>query len=119
AVSGGLDSLIVGESQVLGQVRQAIQTAKSAGTAGPYLSQLFNQAVRAGKRVRSETLIGEGAASVSYAAVELAKKIFDDLSGKRVLLVGAGKMAELAAKNLAEQGVSTIYVANRSAEHAA
>jgi len=118
SVAAGLDSLVVGESQVLGQVRHALALAQEAGTAGPYLTQLFNQAVHVGKRVRAETPIGNGAASVSYAAVELARKVLGGLEGKRVLLVGAGKTAELAARSLAGRGVASVVVANRSTENA-
>ncbi len=119
SVAAGLDSLVVGESQVLGQVRKAYEQALNFQSAGPVLSGLFHWGIRVGKRVRSETGISEGAASISYAAVELARKIFESLQEKRVLIVGAGKMAELAAKNLADQGVPVIYVANRTPAHSA
>lgn len=119
AVAGGLKSLVLGEAQILGQVKEAYRLSAERGAAGPVISHLFQQALHAGKRVRSETGIGQGAVSVSYAAVELARKIFEDLADKVVLLVGAGKMAELAVKNLADQGSPKILVANRTREHAA
>lgn len=111
-VAAGLDSLVLGEAQILGQVRAAL--ALSGAAAGPVISRLFREALTLGKRVRRETGIGDGAASVSYAAVELAKKIFGRLDGTSVLLVGAGKMAELAVKNLAAAGVRSVVIANRS-----
>lgn len=114
SVAAGLDSLVVGEAQVMGQVKEARRRAAKERAVGPVLSNLFDQALRVGKRARTETGIGEGAASVSYAAVELAKKIFDDLTDKKILLVGAGKMAELAAKNLVGQGTPQVMVANRT-----
>lgn len=113
-VSAGLDSLVLGEPQILGQVRQALVLAEEAGTVGPFLRRLMETALRVGKRARSETAISEGAASISHAAVELASRVFGDLEGRNVLLVGAGKMGELAARNLAEHGISSIFVANRT-----
>jgi len=118
SVASGLRSLVLGEAQILGQVREAYRLAAECGAAGPVISHLFQQAVHVGKRVRSETGIGQGAVSVSYAAVELARKIFDDLSGKGILLIGAGKMAELALKNLADHASPRIWVANRTLAHA-
>ncbi len=117
-VAAGLDSLVLGEPQVLGQVRDAFLLAQGAGTVGPVLSQLFRQALELGKRVRAETGLGEGAASVSYAAVVLARRIFGSLDGRQVLLIGAGKMGELALKNLLSQGAGMVWVANRTAERA-
>lgn len=119
SVAAGLDSLILGEPQILGQVRDAYELAAASQSAGPVVSELFHRGIRAGKRVRTETRIAEGAASVSYAAVELAKRVFQSLKGKRVLLIGAGKMAELAAKNLVDQKVGTLLVANRTPQSAA
>lgn len=113
-VAGGLDSLVIGEAQVLGQVRDALKRAARAGAAGAFITNLFNQAIRAGKRVRTETPIGHGAASVSHAAVQLAREHFADLSQTAVLLVGAGEMAELAARNLMTHGVGRLLVANRT-----
>lgn len=117
-VAAGLDSLLVGEPQILGQVRDALQAALHARTAGPYLSRLFQHALAAGKRVRSETAIGESATSLSYVAVELARKVFGSLTGRTVLLVGAGQMSELALKTLVSHGAATVLVANRTRAHA-
>ena len=117
-VAAGLDSLVPGESQIMGQVKAALETAESAGTAGPILHRLFGQALHAGRRVRNETQIGENPASVSAAAAELAARIFDDLAERTILLIGAGKMGELAAANLIERGVGRLVVANRSLEKA-
>ena len=113
-VSASLDSMMIGEPQILGQVKDAFGLAQACETVGPQLHQLFSQAFSVAKRVRTETEIARHAVSVSFAAVELAKKIFDGLSGRAVLLVGAGKMSELAAKHLVEQGAFPIYVANRT-----
>jgi glutamyl-tRNA reductase len=113
-VSCGLDSLVPGEAQILGQVRAAYQAARATGAAGPVLHHLFRQALHVGKRVRSETGIGESPASVSSAAAELAARVFGDLERCSVLLVGAGKMGELAARNLVSRGVGALVVANRS-----
>ena len=113
-VSASLDSMMLGEPQILGQVKDAFALAQACGTVGPQLHPLFSQAFNVAKRVRTETEIARHAVSVSFAAVELAKKIFDSLSGRAVLLVGAGKMGELASKHLVEQGAFPIYVANRT-----
>jgi glutamyl-tRNA reductase len=113
-VSSSLDSMMIGEPQILGQVKDAFALAQACETVGPQLHPLFSQAFSVAKRVRTETEIARHAVSVSFAAVELAKKIFDGLSGRAVLLVGAGKMSELAAKHLVEQGAFPIYVANRT-----
>ncbi len=113
-VASSLDSMMVGEPQILGQVKDAFALAQSCETIGPTLHRLFTQAFAVAKKVRSETEIAHHAVSVSFAAVELAKKIFAGLGGKAVLLVGAGKMGELAAKHLVEQGAFPIYVANRT-----
>jgi glutamyl-tRNA reductase len=113
-VAASLDSMIVGEPQILGQVKDAFALAQACETVGPQLHLLFSQAFHVAKRVRTETEIARHAVSVSFAAVELAKKIFEGLGGRAVLLVGAGKMSELAAKHLAEQGAFPIYVANRT-----
>ena len=114
-VSAGLDSLIPGESEILGQVRAAYDAASP----GPLLDRVFRQALQLGKRVRTETAIGESPASVPAAAAALAAQVFGDLSDRRVLLVGAGRIGELAAGNLSARGASIAYVANRSAEGAA
>jgi glutamyl-tRNA reductase len=113
-VACGLDSLVPGEAQILGQVRAAYQAARASGAAGPVLHHLFRQALNVGKRVRSETGIGESPASVSSAAAELAARVFGDLERCSVLLVGAGTMGELAARNLVARGVGALVVANRS-----
>src|SRR5947199_4677189 len=112
-VASSLDSMMIGEPQILGQVKDAFALAQSCETVGPALHTLFTQAFAVAKRVRSETEIARHAVSVSFAAVELAKKIFEGLDGKSVLLVGAGKMSELAARHLVEQGVFPVYVTNR------
>jgi glutamyl-tRNA reductase len=113
-VAAGLDSMVPGEGEILGQVRDAFE----AGTTGPVLDRLFSQAIHAGKKVRTETAIAESPASVSSAAAALAAQVFGDLAGCRVLLVGAGKMGELAARNLVSRGASIAVVANRSPEKA-
>lgn len=117
-VAGGLDSLVPGEAQIIGQVRDAFESAERTGAAGPVLHRLFRQALHAGRRVRAETGIGENPTSVSAAAAELAARVFDDLGRRRVLLIGAGKMGELAAANLMSRGVGSLVVANRSTEKA-
>jgi glutamyl-tRNA reductase len=113
-VAASLDSMMIGEPQILGQVKDAFALAQSCETVGPQLHSLFSQAFSVAKRVRTETEIARHAVSVSFAAVELAKKIFAGLGGRAVLLVGAGKMSELAAKHLVEQGAFPIYVTNRT-----
>ena len=117
-VSASLDSMMVGESQILGQVKDAFALAQSCQTVGPTLHTLFTQAFAVAKKVRTDTDIGRHAVSVSFAAVELARKIFAGLGGKAVLIVGAGEMSELAARHLVEQGAFPIYVANRTAARA-
>jgi glutamyl-tRNA reductase len=118
-VACGLDSLVLGESQIQGQVVQAYQVSLAHGTAGTVINALFRTALRAGKRARTETAINEHATSISHVAVELASQIFDDLAQRRVLLIGAGEMAELAAKNLVDNGVGGLLVVNRSPGRAA
>jgi glutamyl-tRNA reductase len=117
-VAAGLDSMVPGEAQILGQVREAYEAAREAGTAGSTLHRLFRQALRVGKRVRTETAIGENPASVSSAAAELAERVFEGLEGRRILLIGAGKTADLTAANLISRGVGEIVVANRSPDRA-
>jgi glutamyl-tRNA reductase len=117
-VGASLDSMIVGEPQILGQVKQAYEQSLSAGTTGDVLNRLFAKAIQVGKRVRTETNIGSGAVSISFAAVELAKKIFQSLENKTVAIVGAGEMSELTAQHLVENGVSNVIVANRTYERA-
>jgi glutamyl-tRNA reductase len=113
-VAASLDSMMLGEPQILGQVKDAFALAQSEQTIGPTLHALFSQAFAVAKKVRTETEIGRHAVSVSFAAVELAKKIFTGLEGRAVLLVGAGKMSELAARHLVEQGAFPVYVTNRT-----
>jgi glutamyl-tRNA reductase len=113
-VAASLDSMMIGEPQILGQVKDAFALAQSCQAVGPALHTLFTQAFAVAKRVRTETEIARHAVSVSFAAVELAKKIFAGLTGRAVLLLGAGKMGELAAKHLVEQGAFPIYVVNRT-----
>jgi glutamyl-tRNA reductase len=117
-VTSSLDSMVVGEPQILGQVKEAYRIASDAGTVGAHLSALMNRAFAVAKKVRSETGISQSAVSVSYAAVELARKIFGDLSGKTVMIIGASKMGELAAKHLKRNGVSSVLVTNRTFERA-
>jgi glutamyl-tRNA reductase len=117
-VASSLDSLVIGEPQILGQVRDAYKRALDAGTLGRHLSPLFQYAFTVAKRVRTETAIGANAVSVSFAAVELARKIFESLKDKTVLLVGAGEMAELAARHFVEAGVARVLVSNRTEERA-
>src|SRR5262249_48968038 len=113
-VAASLDSMILGEPQILGQVKEAFALAQSSSTVGPLLHSLMAQAFAVAKRIRTETEVGRHAVSIAYAAVELGRKIFGSLEGKAVLLIGAGEMAELAAKHLVEQGALPVYVANRT-----
>ncbi|WP_110111518.1 glutamyl-tRNA reductase [Bacillus sp. CGMCC 1.16541] len=117
-VSCGLDSMVLGETQILGQVRSSFLLAQEQGAVGTVFNQLFKQAVTLAKRAHHETEIGANAVSVSYAAVELAKKIFGDLTSKNILILGAGKMGELAAKNLYGSGAKKVTVINRTFEKA-
>jgi glutamyl-tRNA reductase len=117
-VSCGLDSMVLGETQILGQIRTSFLSAQEYQTAGTIFNQLFKQAITLAKRAHSETDIGSNAVSVSYAAVELAKKIFGDLTNKHVLILGAGKMGELAVQNLHSNGVKKVTVINRTMEKA-
>jgi glutamyl-tRNA reductase len=117
-VAAGLDSLIPGEAQILGQVRAAYEAACEADAVGPTLHRLFGQALRVGRRVRTETAIAENPASISSAAAQLAESLLGDLRRRRVLVVGAGKMADLAAVNLVARGAESLVVANRSPESA-
>lgn len=114
AVACGIDSQVLGESQILGQVQEAYERARRVGGAKSVLSKLFRAALSAGKRARTETKIGRNAASISSAAVELAKRVWGDLRAKKILLIGTGKMGELAAKNLLKHGAQAISVANRT-----
>ncbi len=117
-VASSLDSMIVGESQILGQIKEAFDTALTHKTTGLILNKVVKKAISVAKRVRTDTKIAEMAVSVSYAAVELAKKIFSDLSDKTVLLVGAGEMAKLAAQHFIANGVRHVRVTTRTPQHA-
>ena len=117
-VASSLDSMVVGESQILGQVKEAFATARTTGTVGGELEHLLQGAFSAAKKVRSETEIGSNSVSIASVAVELARKIFGSLNGRTVFLVGAGKMSELAARHLVQQGAGTILVTNRTLERA-
>ena len=117
-VGASLDSMIVGEPQILGQLKQAYRDATERDATGMILNRLMHKAFSVAKRIRTETDIGSSAVSISYAAIELAKKIFGNLKNKRAMLVGAGEMAELAAQHLMNQGVAEVVVANRTFERA-
>ena len=114
-VAAGLDSMVPGEGEILGQVRAAYE----AGACGPVLDRLFRGALHAGRKARAETAIGESPSSVSAAAAALAQQVFGELEGRRVLIVGAGKVGELAARNLISRGAEVAFVANRSSDRAA
>lgn len=117
-VACGLDSMVIGETQILGQVRDAYQDSVAAGNVGKVLHQVFEQAVAVGKRAQTETRIGQNAVSVSYAAVELAKKVFRSLDGRRCMAIGAGETAKLTVRHLQASGVQDIVIANRTLERA-
>jgi glutamyl-tRNA reductase len=117
-VTAGLESMIVGEAEVQGQVKRAYEAALAAGTTGPLTNRLFGAALQAGKRVRSETGIGRERVSVSTVAVDLARDVVGDLRARSVVIIGAGETAELTARALADQGVRTVFVANRHAARA-
>jgi glutamyl-tRNA reductase len=117
-VTAGLESMITGEAEVQGQVKRAYDAALAAGTTGPLTNRLFGAALQAGKRVRSETGIGRERVSVSTVAVDLARDVVGDLSSRSVIIIGAGETAELTARALAQQGVHTVFVANRHADRA-
>jgi len=117
-VSSSLDSMVLGEAQILGQVKDAYSLAKDLRSTGLVLNQLFKKAFSIAKKVREETGIAERSVSISSAAVELAQKIFDDLENRTVMLVGTGEMAELAAKHLISYGVKTVYVTSRTYDRA-
>ena len=117
-VTAGLDSMIIGETEVQGQVKRAYELALVEGATGPVLNRLFRGALAAGKRARSETGISEGALSVPQVAVELAQRTLGDLTSRRVLVVGAGETAELAARALAARGVEAVFIANRRYDRA-
>jgi glutamyl-tRNA reductase len=117
-VASGLESMIVGEAEVQGQVRRAYELALAAGTTGPLTNRLFRAALEAGKRVRTQTGIGRARVSVSTVAVELARQAVGDLAARSVIVIGAGETSERTAQALADQGVTTIFVANRRADRA-
>ena len=117
-VAAGLDSMVLGEPQILGQLKEAYGFAAGKNTTGFVINKLMHTTFSVAKRVRTETKIGSYAVSISYVAVELAKKIFESLEGKKAMLIGAGEMAELAAKHLLTNGITQIIVANRTYERA-
>jgi glutamyl-tRNA reductase len=118
-VAAGLDSLVVGEPQVLGQVKEAHTIAGESQTVGPVLNRLFHSSFTVGKRVRTETGLGAGAVSIGYAAVSLARKIFGDLRGRSVAVIGAGEMGKLTARHMKSQGVQHVTIVSRTMAHAA
>lgn len=117
-VASGLDSMVLGEPQILGQMKQSFALATHAASLGPILSRLFQHAFAVAKLVRSQTDIGAHPVSVAYAAVQIARRIFEDLKGQTVLLIGAGEMVSLVARYLQQQGVGQLIVANRSIDRA-
>ena len=117
-VASSLDSMVVGEPQILGQVKESYSAARSVGAVGAELERLLQSTFAAAKKVRTETQIGANSVSIASVAVDLARKIFGSLEGKRVLLVGAGKMSELAARHLMQQGAGSLLIANRTQERA-
>src|SRR3990167_9232549 len=117
-VASSLDSMVVGETQILGQVKAAYAVARATGTLGGTLEEVLTRSFSVAKRIRTETGVASSAVSISYAAVELARKIFGSLEGKHILLIGAGKMSELAAKHLLTSGAASIFVTNRTPERA-
>ncbi len=118
SVATGIDSLMLGDIQILGQMKDAYNTGVELGMVGTIMHHACQIALKAGKRAKSETKISEGAVSVSYAAVELAEKIFGNLKGRTAMLIGAGEAAELAAKDLKPKGIGKLYIANRTLERA-
>lgn len=117
-VAGGLDSMVLGETEIFGQVKDAYRRAHAAGATSGVLNRLFQRAFGVGKKVRTETTIQEGATSVAGSAVELAEKIFGRLKGCRVIVIGAGEMSRQTAQALVSRGASTVFVTNRSFERA-
>jgi len=113
-VSASLDSMVVGEAQILGQLKDSYDLAFEQGATARVFNKLFRLSFEAGKRVRNETKIGNSAVSISYAAVELAKRVFENLSGRRILLLGAGEMSELTARHMQANGASQVVVTNRT-----
>jgi len=117
-VASSLDSMVVGEAQILGQVREAYRMATEELCAGPVLNRLFHTSLRVGKKVRSETGIGDSSLSVPHVAVKLAEEVFGTLAGRKALVLGAGEMSELAIKHLKNRGIAQVKIANRTAERA-
>jgi glutamyl-tRNA reductase len=117
-VTSSLDSMVLGEPEIVGQVKSAWAKAQQAGTTGRFLDAVFQKALSVSKRTRNETAIGEAPVSVPYAAVELARQIFGQLEGRKVLVLGTGKMGELSARNLLSKGATGVWVTNRTFEHA-
>ncbi len=117
-VAAGMDSMIVGEPQILGQVKEAFTLAQEAGTTATILNKLFLYAIAAGKRVRAETALGKGAISVASAAVELSQKIFRDLSQRKAMIIGAGETGTLVAQHLKEKHIGQLFIVNRTLERA-
>jgi glutamyl-tRNA reductase len=117
-VASGLDSMVLGEPQILGQVKDAFDVASAAGTLHAFLTPALRAALTVGKRARRETTIGDGVVSVAYASVKFAQRIFSDLRGRSVLVIGAGPMSELALRHFVSQGVTKMYVVNRTAARA-
>lgn len=117
-VASSLDSMVIGEAQILGQVKQAYQIAYDCSATSLIFNRLFRHAIECGKRVRTETAIGEAPVSISYAAVQLAKNVFESLENRPVMVVGAGKMSELAVRHLVSHGANPIMVTNRTYERA-
>src|SRR5262249_57754899 len=118
-VTSGLDSLVVGEPQILAQVRDAAAAASDAQAVGPVLNRLFHASFAAGKRVRTETGLGSGAVSIGYAAVALARKFFGEMRGRHVLVIGAGEIGKLTALHMRSQGASQVTIVSRTMAHAA
>src|SRR4051812_10322541 len=117
-VASSLDSMVVGEAQILGQVREAYRASTEELCAGPILNRLFHTSLRIGKKVRSETRIGDNSLSVPRVAVKLAEEVFGTLLGRTALVIGAGEMSELVVKHLKSSGIEELRIANRSAERA-
>lgn len=118
SVASGIDSLIIGDSQILGQVKEAFDISENLDFAGTILRRVFDSAIKVGKRAIKETTIGEGAVTVSYAAIQVVEKIFANLEKKSALIIGAGETSELAAIHLRDKGVGKISISNRTIEHA-
>jgi len=117
-VASGLDSLVIGEAQILGQIREGLFAARRAGATGPITEKAFQTAIATGKRARAETSVGRGAVSVAYAAVDLARSVFGDLTGLRALVLGAGEMAERVLEHLVHYGAREVWVLNRTLSNA-